>query len=59
MIASSLKEGDELVDLLLKKGADVNMKSEKHRTSSKEFALLYQSCQEEYSSAEEACCRRL
>ncbi len=46
MIASSLKEGDELVDLLLKKGADVNMKSEEHRTLSKEFALLYQSCLE-------------
>ena len=28
MIASSLKEGDELVDLLLKKEADVNCKSE-------------------------------
>ncbi len=27
MIASSLKEGDELVDLLLSKEADVNMKS--------------------------------
>lgn len=28
MIASSLREGDELVDLLLKKEADVNAKSE-------------------------------
>ena len=28
MIASSLPEGDELVDLLLAKGADVNAKSE-------------------------------
>ena len=28
MIASSLKEGEEIVDLLLNKGADVNMKSE-------------------------------
>ena len=27
MIASSLREGDELVDLLLKKEADVNCKS--------------------------------
>ena len=27
MIASSLQEGDELVDLLLHKGADVNCKS--------------------------------
>jgi len=27
MIASSLPEGDELVDLLLRKGADVNAKS--------------------------------
>lgn len=27
MIAASLREGDELVDLLLKKGADVNAKS--------------------------------
>ncbi len=28
MIASSLKEGDELVDVLLAKEADVNAKSE-------------------------------
>ena len=28
MIASSLKEGDKLVDLLLNKEADVNAKSE-------------------------------
>ncbi len=27
MIASSLREGDELVDLLLRKEADVNLKS--------------------------------
>ena len=27
MIAASLKEGDELVDLLLSKGADVGLKS--------------------------------
>jgi len=27
MIASSLPEGDELVDLLLSKGADINAKS--------------------------------
>ncbi len=29
MIASSLKDGDEIVDLLLKKGADVNMTSKR------------------------------
>ena len=28
MIASSLRDGDELVDLLLNKEADVNVKSE-------------------------------
>lgn len=27
MIASSLREGDELVDMLLRKEADVNLKS--------------------------------
>lgn len=27
MMAASLKEGDEVVDLLLRKGADVNAKS--------------------------------
>lgn len=28
MMAASLKDGDEIVDLLLRKGADVNAKSE-------------------------------
>ena len=31
MIAASLREGDELVDLLLNKEADVNAKSEEFR----------------------------
>lgn len=33
MIAVSLKDGEEMVDLLLKKGADVNQKSELPKTS--------------------------
>ena len=31
MMAASLKEGDEVVDLLLNKGADVNYKSQSMR----------------------------
>ena len=34
MIASSLREGDELVDLLLKKEADVEAQSERNFTQS-------------------------
>lgn len=33
MIASSLREGDQVVDLMLNKGTDVNCKSEPYRFS--------------------------
>ena len=44
MIASSLKEGDDLVDLLLSKGADVNAKSKEwvsgcHRSLAKPLQI--------------------
>jgi hypothetical protein len=35
MIASSLREGDDLVDLLIRKDADINAKSTSPRTDAR------------------------
>lgn len=41
MIAVSLKDGEDMVDLLLSKGADVNMKSELFETASLKASLRH------------------